>query len=41
MLADEDPAYFDAIVRHLKAKAKALSGDDDDEIDWDDTYGSD
>jgi hypothetical protein len=39
VLEDTDWAYIDAISRHLRAKAKAASGDDD-EIDWDETYGS-
>lgn len=38
MLADEPAHYFDGIVRHLKAKARAMSGDEDD-IDWDETFG--
>ena len=40
VLGEEDAAVLDAMVDHLKARARAMSGDDD-EIDWDETYGSD
>jgi hypothetical protein len=40
VLWDEHPADIDAIVAHLKARAKAMSGGEDD-IDWDETHGSD
>ena len=39
VLESEHPAYLDAMVDHLVAKAKAASGDTEPEIDWDETYG--
>ena len=38
MLEDTDWWYIDAISKHLKAKADAMSGRGDD-IDWDETFG--
>lgn len=38
ILGEETPEVIDAMVNHLKAKARALSGDDE-EIDWDETFG--
>lgn len=36
-----DAVYLDGIIAHLKARAKAMSGDTDDDVDWDETYGTD
>lgn len=41
MLEEQHPAYLDAMADHLIARAKAMSGDSEPDIDWDETYGGD
>jgi hypothetical protein len=40
VLEDTDWVYLEAMADHLKAKAAALSGSEDD-VDWDEMFGGD